>query len=79
MADIWSEKNVGFIGPIKFRSDLTVGPTDFAKSVCAWFGAVIIVGFYIDDFIFALFIFMKEGKVVNYNGSEIISCKSTLK
>ena len=32
MADIWSEKNVGFIGPIKFLSDLTVGPTCFAKS-----------------------------------------------
>ena len=36
------------------------------------FGAVIIVDFYIDDFIFALFIFMKDGKAVNYNGSEII-------
>ena len=34
--------------------------------------AVIIVDFYIDDFIFALFIFMIDGKVVNYNGSEII-------
>ena len=33
MADIWSEKNVGFIGPVKFLSDLTVGPTYFAKSV----------------------------------------------
>ena len=33
---------------------------------------VIIVDFYIDDFIFALFIFMKDGKAVNYNGSEII-------
>ena len=32
MADIWSEKNVGFIGPIKFLLDLTVGPTCFAKS-----------------------------------------------
>ena len=32
----------------------------------------IIVDFYIDDFIFALFIFMKDGQVVNYNGSEII-------
>ena len=32
MADIWSEKNVGFIGPVKFLSDLTVGPTYFAKS-----------------------------------------------
>ena len=31
MADIWSEKNVGFIGQIKFLSDLTVGPTYFAK------------------------------------------------
>ena len=28
--------------------------------------------FYIDDFIFAFFIFMKDGKAVNYNGSEII-------
>ena len=33
MADIWSKKNVGFIGPVKFLSDLTVGPTYFAKSV----------------------------------------------
>ena len=33
MADIWSEKNVGFIGPVKFLSDLTVGPTYFTKSV----------------------------------------------
>ena len=33
MADIWFEKNVGFIRPIKFLSDLTVGPTYFAKSV----------------------------------------------
>ena len=40
--------------------------------LCARFGAVIIVDFYIDDFIFALFIFMKDGKAVNYNGSEII-------
>ena len=32
MADIWSEKNVGFIGPIKFLSDLTVGLTHFVKS-----------------------------------------------
>ena len=32
MADIWSEKDVGFIGHIKFLSDLTVGPTYFAKS-----------------------------------------------
>ena len=40
--------------------------------LCARFGAVIIVEFYIDDFIFALFIFMKDGKAVNYNGSEII-------
>ena len=31
MADIWSEKDVGFIGPITFLSDLTVGPTYFAK------------------------------------------------
>ena len=36
------------------------------------FGAVIIVDFYIDDFIFTLFIFMKDGRAVNYNGSEII-------
>ena len=40
--------------------------------LCAKFGAVIIVDFYIDDFIFALYIFMKDGKAVNYNGSEII-------
>ena len=40
--------------------------------LCARFGAVIIVDFYIDDFIFALFIFMKDGKAVNYNDSEII-------
>ena len=40
--------------------------------LCARFGAVIIVDFYTDDFIFALFIFMKDGKAVNYNGSEII-------
>ena len=40
--------------------------------LCVRFGAVIIVDFYIDDFIFALFIFMKDGKAVNYNGSEII-------
>ena len=32
MADIKCEKNVGFIGPVKFLSDLTVGPTYFAKS-----------------------------------------------
>ena len=38
----------------------------------ARFCAVIIVDFYTDDFIFALFIFMKDGKAVNYNGSEII-------
>ena len=38
----------------------------------ARFGTVIIVDFYIDDFIFTLFIFMKDGKDVNYNGSEII-------
>ena len=40
----------------------------------ARFGADIIVEFYIDDFIFciALFIFMKDGKTVNCNGSEII-------
>ena len=37
------------------------------------FGAVVIVDFYIDDFIFVLFIFMKDGQaVLNYNGSEII-------
>ena len=40
--------------------------------LCARFGAVIIVDFYIDDFIFALFIFMTDGKAVNYNGSKII-------
>ena len=40
--------------------------------LCARFGAVIIVDFYIDDFSFALFIFMKDGKDVNYNCSEII-------
>ena len=40
--------------------------------LCTRFGAVIIVDFYIDDFIFALFIFMTDGKSVNYNGSEII-------
>ena len=40
--------------------------------LCARFGAVIIVDFYIDDFIFALFIFTKDGKDFNYNGSEII-------
>ena len=32
MADFWSEKDVGFIGPITFLSDLTVGPTYFVKS-----------------------------------------------
>ena len=30
-------------------------------------GTVIIVDFYIDNFIFALFIFMKDGKAVNCN------------
>ena len=40
--------------------------------LCARFCAVIIVDFYINYFIFALFIFMKDGKAVNYNGSEII-------
>ena len=40
--------------------------------LCAGFGAVVIVDFYIDDFIFALFIFMKDGKAINYNGSKII-------
>ena len=39
--------------------------------LCARFGAVI-VDFYINDFIFALFIFMKDVKTVNCNGSEII-------
>ena len=38
----------------------------------ARFSAVIIVDFYINDFIFALFICIKDGKAVNYNGSEII-------
>ena len=33
---------------------------------------IFIVDFYVDDSIFALFIFMKDGKAVNYNGSEII-------
>ena len=39
--------------------------------LCARFGAVIIVDFCIYDFIFALtlFIFLKDGKAVNYNGS----------
>ena len=38
MADIWSEKDapVDLIGPIKFLSDLTVGPTYFAFSLPAW-------------------------------------------
>ena len=36
------------------------------------FCARIGVDFYIDDLIFALFILMKDGKAVNYNGSEII-------
>ena len=40
--------------------------------LCARFGAVIIVDFYIDDFIFALCIFMTDGKAVNYISSEII-------
>ena len=40
--------------------------------LCARLGALIIVDSYINDFIFALFIFMKDGKAVNYNGSEII-------
>ena len=31
-----------------------------------------IVDLNIDDFIFALFIFRKDGKAVNYNGSKII-------
>ena len=43
---------------------------DYAQGLA--FGAVIIVNFYIDDFIFGLFIFTKDGKSVNYNGSEII-------
>ena len=34
--------------------------TDYAER----FGAVIIVDFYIDDFIFASFIFMKEAKLL---------------
>ena len=37
MADIWSEKDVGFIGPMTFLSDLTVGPTYFAKSALTKF------------------------------------------
>ena len=40
--------------------------------LCVRFGAGIIDDFYIDDFIFALFILMKDGKTVNCNGSEII-------
>ena len=40
--------------------------------LCARFGAVIIVDFYIDDFLFALFIFMKDGKAVKYLGKELI-------
>ena len=41
------------------------------------FGAVIIFDFYIDNFttdnfVFALFIFMKDSKAVNCNGSKII-------
>ena len=31
--------------------------------------------FYIDDFIFVLFIFMKDRKAVNYHGSELINLK----
>ena len=41
--------------------------------LCARLGAVIIVDFYINDFIFALFIFVKDDKAFNYNGSEIIA------
>ena len=41
--------------------------------LCARLGAAIIVDFNIDDFIFALYIFRKDGKAVNYNGSEIIA------
>ena len=40
--------------------------------LCARFCAVITVDFYIDDFIFAMFIFMKDDKAFNYNGSAII-------
>ena len=39
--------------------------------LCARLGAVIIVDFYIDDFIFAFFIVMKDGKAFNYNGTVI--------
>ena len=44
----------------------------FIDYACARFGTVIIVDFYIDNFIFALFICMKDSKAVNCNGSEII-------
>ena len=40
--------------------------------LCARFGAVIIVDLYIDYYIFALSIFVKEDRAVYYNGSEII-------
>ena len=43
--------------------------------LCARVGAVIIVDFYIDDFIFALFIFMIDGKAVNYNGGHVGQCQ----
>ena len=61
-------------GPLKISKSLKKaenGPFDknlFPITV----GAVIIVDFYIDNYVFALFIFMKDGKAVNYNGSEII-------
>ena len=40
--------------------------------LCARFGAVNFVDFYIDNFLFAWFIFMKDGKAVNCNGGEVI-------
>ena len=40
--------------------------------LCARLGEVIIVDFYIDDFIFILFIFMKDGKDVKYNGNVLL-------
>ena len=41
--------------------------------LCARFGAVIIIDFYINNFIFALFIFIKDSiEAINCNGSKII-------
>ena len=61
---------VSDIGLVLSFEDCTQGKS--FHQLCARFGAVIIIDFYIDDFIFASFIFMKERKAVNYNGSEII-------